>query len=152
MSRRRKWILGIVLLFAVLMVGTVSLGAATAVGRGLIQVRIDSGDRHGDQFGLAIPAVLIDAALLLAPMELVEDELPVEEIRPYLPLLQELSSQIEQLPDAVFVEVSGPDEAVRIEKKNGRFVIDVAGPGERVHVSVPVATVTYAVRTLQRLA
>jgi len=152
MSRRRKLILGIVLLFAVLMVGTVGLGAATAVGRGVIQVRIDSGDRDGGHFGLAVPAVLIDAAILLAPMHLVEDELPVEEIRPYLPLLRELSSQIERLPDAVFVEVNGPDETVRIEKKNGRFVIDVTGPGERVHLSVPVSTVTHAMRTLQRLA
>ena len=38
MSRRRKLLLGIILLIVTLMVGTVSLGAATAIGRGLVQV------------------------------------------------------------------------------------------------------------------
>ena len=152
MSRRRKLLLGIVLLVVVLMIGTVSLAAATAIGHGVIRIRVDSGGLDGDQFDVAVPAALIDAALLVAPIHLVEDEIPIEEIRPYLPAMRELSSQIERLPDAVFLEVTGPGETVRIEKRNGRFVIDVTGPDERVHVSVPVSTVTRLIRTVQRLA
>lgn len=151
MSRRRKLVLGIVLLVVVLMVGTVCLGAATAIGRGVIHIQVDSGGLGGDQFGLAVPAALIDAVLLVAPVHLVRDEIPIEEIRPYLPAIRELSRQIENLPDAVFLEVTGPGERVRIEKRNGRFVIDVTGPDERVHVSVPVSTVTRLMRTVERL-
>jgi len=152
MSRRRKLLLGIVLLVVVLVVGTVGLGAATAVGRGVIHVQVDSGGLDGDHFGLAVPAVLIDLALLVAPVHLVADEIPIDEIRPYLPLMRELSHQIEILPDAVFVEVTGPGERVRIEKRNGRFVIDVTDSGDTVHVSVPVSSVTRLMRTVQRLA
>jgi hypothetical protein len=152
MSRRRKLFLGIILLIVALMVGTVSLGAATAIGRGLVQVEVDSGGHDGDQFGLAIPAALIDLVLWIAPVNLVADEIPIEEIRPYLPVMHELSRQIEQLPDAVFVEVTGPDETVRIEKRNGRFIVDVTGHSERVHVSVPVSTVASLMRTVRRLA
>ena len=152
MSRRKKLLLGIVLLIAVLTIGTVALGAATAIGQGVVHVQVDSDGLDGDHFGLAVPAVLIDVALRVAPVHLVVDEIPIEEIRPYLPIMGELSRQIEELPDAVFVEVTGPDETVRIEKKNGRFVIDVTGSGERVHVSVPVSTVTRLMRTAQRLA
>jgi hypothetical protein len=151
MTRRRKWLLGIVLLVFVLAVGTVGLGAATAIRQGTIQVRVDSGGREGGQFGLAVPAALVDVALLLAPVHLLEQEVPVEEIRPYLPVLRELSRQVDTLPDAVLVEVSGPDEHVRIEKRDGRFVVEVVGADERVHVSVPVSTVTRAMRTVQRL-
>ena len=152
MSRRKKLLLGIVLLVVVLMVGMVGLGAATAIGRGVIYIRVDSGGLGGDQFDLAVPAALIDVALFVAPVHLVTDEIPIEEIRPHLPVMLELSRQIENLPDAVFLEVTGPDERVRIEKKNGRFVIDVTGSDERVHLSVPVSTVTRLMRTVQRLA
>ena len=152
MSRRRKLLLGIVLLVVSLMVGTVGLGAATAIGRGLVHIEVDSGGLDGDQFGLAVPAALIDLVLWIAPVNLIADEIPIDEIRPYLPVMHELSRQIEQLPDAVFVEVTGPDETVRIEKRNGRFVIDVTGRSERVHLSVPVSTVTRLMRTVRRLA
>jgi hypothetical protein len=135
-----------------LMVGTVSLGAATAIGRGLVQIEVDSGSHGGDQFGLAVPAALIDLVLWLAPVGLVVDELPMEEIRPYLPAMRELSRQIEQLPDAVLVEVTGPDEAVRIETRNGRIIVDVTGHDERVHVSLPASTVARLMRTVDRLA
>jgi hypothetical protein len=152
MTRRKKLLLGIFLLVVVLTVGTVALGAATAIGQGVVHVQVDSDGRDGNHFGLAVPAVLIDVALWIAPLHLVVDEIPMDEIRPYLPLMSELSRQIEELPDAVFVEVTGPGETVRIEKNNGRFVIDVTGSGERVHVSVPVSVVTRLVRTAQRLA
>jgi len=152
MSRRRKLFLGIILLIVTLMVGTVGLGAATAIGRGLVQVEVDSGGHDGDHLGLAVPAVLIDLVLWIAPVNLVADEIPIEEIRPYLPVMHELSRQIEELPDAVFVEVTGPDENVRIEKKNGRFIVSVTGRNERVHVSVPVSTVASLMRTVRRLA
>jgi hypothetical protein len=134
------------------MIGTVALGAATAIGQGVVHVQVDSRGHDGDHFGLAVPAVLIDVELRVAPIHLVEHEIPIEEIRPYLPMMGELSRQIEELPDAVFVEVTGPNETVRVEKKNGRFVIDVTGSGDRVHVSVPVSVVTRLMRTAQRLA
>lgn len=151
MSRRKKLFLGIALLVVTLMVGTVGLGAATAIGRGAVHIEVDSGDHGGDQFGLAIPAALIELVLWLAPTGLVVDELPMEEIRPYLPAMRELSRQVEQLPDAVLVEVIGPDEKVRIETRNGRIIIDVTGRSERVHVSVPASTVARLMRTVDRL-
>ena len=76
----------------------------------------------------------------------------MEEIRPYLPAMRELSRQVEQLPDAVLVEVIGPDETVRIETRNGRIIVDVTGRSERVHVSVPASTVARLMRTVDRLA
>jgi hypothetical protein len=152
MSRRNKLFLGAVSLVLILTIGTVSLGAATAIGRGVVQIEVDSGDGGGDHFGLAVPAVLIDLVLLFAPVGLVANELPIDEIRPYLPAMRELSRQIEQLPDAVFVEVTGPDETVRIAKSRGRFVVDVRGRSERVHVSVPVSSVARLMRTVDRLA
>jgi hypothetical protein len=133
------------------MIGTVGLGAANVIGQGMVRIQVDSGGLDGNQFDLAVPAALIDVALRLAPVHLVEDEMPIEEIRPYLQVMDELSRQIERLPDAVFLEVTDSDQRVRIEKRNGRFVIDVTGSDERVHLSVPVSTVTRLMRTAQRL-
>ena len=52
----------------------------------------------------------------------------------------------------MFVEVTGPDETVRIAKSHGRFVVDVNGRSERVHVSVPVSSVARLIRAVDRLA
>ena len=57
MSRRRKLLLGIVLLVVVLMIGTVSLAAATAIGQGVIRIRVDSGGLDRDTLDAGCAAV-----------------------------------------------------------------------------------------------
>ncbi len=143
-------ILAVVLLVAMLMVGTVGMATATAFRHGNIRVQVSHGG-GGDNINLVVPAALAEAIVALAPLGMIRDEIPLDEIEPYLPAIQGLGREIRNLPDAVYVEVTSPHETVRIEKRDGRFIIDVKDSTETVHISVPVTTVNRVVRKIQDL-
>jgi hypothetical protein len=151
MSSRRRFILAIVLLIGMLTLSTIGMATATVYRHGSIRIHVQSDHADGDNINLVFPAALVDVALAVAPLGMVRDEIPVEEIRPFLPVIQELANQIEDLPDAVFVRVTGPRESVLIAKKNGRFIIDVKDGHEAVSISIPVSTVASVMRKAQAL-
>ena len=48
--------------------------------------------------------------------------------------------ELQNYPDATFVEVTGPREHVRIFTRGGILTIDVDSPDETVRVAMPLAT------------
>jgi len=151
MKSRRKIVLIAFVTVVLLCLGTLVAASAAAVTRGTVRVRVDSGGADGGRFSLAVPAVLVDSAIALAPVGLLADEVPTEDLRPWLPAIRELARQIDRLPDCVLVDVRGPGETVRVEKRDGRLVILVEDGDETVSVSVPARTVSRAMRRLERL-
>ena len=151
MSSRKRLILAVVLLVAMLFVTTLGMATVTTFRHGSIRVQISSDHPGGDNINLVVPATLAEAAIAMAPVGLLRDEIPTGEIAPFLPAIPALVRELEDLPDAIYVEVNGPHEAVRIEKKDGRFIIDVNDSNQTVHVSIPVTTVNRALRKAQRL-
>ena len=144
-------VLAVSLLVAMLMISTLGMATATTFRHGSIRVQISSDHPGGDNINLVVPATLAEAAIALAPIGLLRDEIPIGEIAPFLPAIPALARELEDLPDAIYVEVNGPHETVRIEKKDGRFIIDVNDRYQTVHVSIPVTTVNRAIRKAQRL-
>lgn len=151
MNSRKRMVLAVSLLVAMLMISTLGMATATTFRHGSIRVQISSDHPGGDNINLVVPATLAEAAIALAPVGLLRDEIPMGEIAPFLPAIPALARELEDLPDAIYVEVSGPNETVRIEKKDGRFIIDVNDRYQTVHVSIPVTTVNRAIRKAQRL-
>ena len=144
-------LLAVVLLVAMLMAGTVGMATATAFRHGNIRVQVTSRGGGGDNINLVVPATLAEAIVALAPVGMIRDEIPMDEIEPYLPAIRGLGREIRNLPDAVYVEVRSHDETVRIEKRDGRFLIDVQDRSETVHISIPVTTVHRVVKKMQDL-
>jgi hypothetical protein len=122
--------------FALVVTGAgIAATAAYQAGSIAVEVRDQGTDLH-----LAVPAALVHLALILAPVSLLEDA--VSEAEPFLPAIRAGWSELERAPDFVLVEVTGPRENVRVEKRGGRIVVhvDEAG-GSRVNVEVPMRTV-----------
>ena len=144
-------ILAVVLLVAMLMVGTVGMATATAFRHGNIRVQVTSQGEGGDNINLLVPATLAEAVVALAPVEMFRDEIPLDELEPYLPAIRELGREIRELPDADYVQVDSRYETVRIEKRDGRFIIDVQDRDQTVHISVPATTVNRVVKKIRDL-
>ena len=144
-------ILAVLLLVVMLMVGTVGMATATAFRHGNIRVQVTSQQPGGDNINLVVPATLAEALVALAPVGLIRQEIPLGELEPYLPVIRELSREIRELPDAVYVEVRSGHDTVRIEKRDGRFLIDVQSRHEQVSISVPATTVNRVLNKIQDL-
>lgn len=151
MSSRKRMILAVVLLVAMLMVGTLGMATATTFMHGNIRVQVTSQDAGGDNINLVVPATLAEALIALAPVGMIRDEIPLDELEPYIPAIRQLSREIRNLPDAVYVEVISKHESVKIEKRDGRFLIDVQDRSEQVRISVPITTVNRVASKMQDL-
>ena len=134
-------ILAVVLLVVMLMVGTLGMATVTTFRHGNIRVQVTSQDPGGDNINLVVPATLAEAMIALAPVGMIRDEIPLDELEPFLPAIRQLSREIRELPDAIYVEVRSEHETVKIEKRDGQFIIDVQDGHEQVHISVPATTV-----------
>jgi hypothetical protein len=135
--------LGKVLLFLaagfVVLVGSTTVLAGIAVYRvcrtGAAWVSVHEKGPSGTHVAIPVPVGLVRTAVAFTPRH----ELPQmdPEVQEFLPVLRDIARELERAPDGVLVEVDGPDERVLIEKRGGRFVIDVDSAGEHVTVTLP---------------
>jgi len=137
MSSSTRILLALLLGSFVLVVTGAGVAAAAVYQAGSIAVDVRD---QGSDMHLAVPAALVHLAVILAPLSLLEDA--VSEAEPFLPAIRAGWHELERAPDFVLVEVAGPSEIVRVEKRGGRIVVhvDEAG-GSRVNVEVPMRTV-----------
>lgn len=124
---------GVILLTA----ATVGVAAGAVYRAGTIE--IDVHDTGGTQLSMNLPAGLANLAIALAPSDLVDDV--VAEIEPWLPAARAGWNELEGASDFVLVEIEGPGEHVRLEKRGRTLLIAVDSPDARVHVVVPLNTV-----------
>ncbi len=146
MNRGLRAALCVVLAIAVAGTATLGFATATVVRAGTVSVKIDEHHADGADFTIWAPAFLIDLAT-----PFVGAVIPPEaraELEPWLPAVNALADELEEIDDVVFVKVSSADETVRIAKENGRLVIHVESASETVHVSVPFRSVARLVRAL----
>lgn len=106
---------------------------------------VESGD-DGSRVSLHMPAVVLDVALEFVPSPVWHDA--SEEIRPWAPTIRAAADALARCPDAVFVEVTGPDEHVRIAKRGGSLRIEVESPDAHVRIALPIRTIRAAIRKL----
>lgn len=131
-----------VLIFAVLVVGSGTLLAASVVRSGLVTVKVHETSPHGvKHLYLPIPAGLVDLGLDLAPVLAGRDVF--DEMRSDLgdmrPAVAAALTGLEEAPDAVLVDVQDAHERVRIVKEGSSLEIQVDGPEGQVEISVPAS-------------
>src|SRR5262245_12643941 len=74
----------------------------------------------------------------------------VEKALEYREAAVEILSQMKDLPDADLVEVTKPNEQVRIFKRGDSLCIDVSSANEKVKVRVPLRTAEHLLQSLSR--
>jgi len=120
--------------------------AGTAVASGMMTVSIHEAGPDGVDLYIPVPVGLVEATLSLAPVVLrmmddhhLDHELNRirEDLEYALPALEAVLERIEEMPDAVLVEVESDFESVRVSKERGSIHILVEDGGDRIQISVP---------------
>lgn len=119
---------------------------ATVAATGFVQVSVDERGPDGANLFIPVPAIFFDVALfaiprIVPPAEMAEAR---TEIGPFLPALQQMAEELENLPNATLVEVSSPTEHVKISKQFGSFYIEVHDQDADVSVKVPARLISGA--------
>jgi len=132
-----------------LVLGTFVLGAAVIYDGGAVHVCVHEKRPGGTNIRLLVPAVVIPAALRLAPER--DLQKASAEIQPYLPAIKIAAEELAKCPDGPLVLVTSPKERVSIVKRGESLVIDVDSPEETVHVSFPLKMVHSVARRFEAM-
>ncbi len=132
-----------------ILVGTLLVGGALLLQDGIVTVNVRQKQPRGHHIWFAAPGALAAWGLRLAPARELRSSL--RDSKEWLPVAQAAIVALEKSPDAVFVQVDGPTEHVRVEKSWGRVVVDVDDANEEVHVAVPVRVVRHVLRELEEI-
>lgn len=129
-----------ILVFAVLVVGSGTLLAASIVRSGMMTVKVHETGPHGEKhLYIPVPAALIDLSLDMMPVLAGEDVFA--EVRSDLgdmrPAVAAALTELEDAPDAVLVDIQDAQERVRIVKEGRSLEIHVDGPDGQVEISLP---------------
>ena len=144
MSLGTKIFLSIAGGIALLMLATVGVVAAAVYSAGTIDVDVRPAD--GGRFSVSVPAALANLAVALVPSSVVRDA--SAELEPVLPAVREAGQELWDAPDFVLVEVTGPDENIKVEKRDGRLIVLIDADGDNVRVEVPMNTLRKVTRRL----
>lgn len=136
----------LILLLALSLSLVLTVGAAFRAGSIGIMVR----DSDGTDIALRIPAVMVHAAIYLAPSRVWEEV--AAEAHEWLPVVAATQRELAKLPDCTLIEVIDGDEWVRIGKRDGRIVVEVESWDEKIRIAVPLETVSVALSRIARAA
>jgi len=117
----------------------VALTTAYVFHEGVIRVDVDESRSGGSHVHVWVPATAVSAGLRLTPRHHLQEA--AAQVRPYLPLLRELSKELQKYPNAEFVDVRDSEDHVLITMREGKLSIDVVSDSEKVHVALPVETI-----------
>ena len=117
---------------------TMAVAGAYVFHDGVIRVDFDENRPGGSHVHFWVPATAV-ASLRLAPRHCLEDA--AMKARPFLPLLREISKELEKYPNGEFVEAQDLSGRVRVAMVNGKLEIDAVGDDQAVHVRVPAETI-----------
>lgn len=115
---------------------TMAMAGAYVFHEGVIRVDVDEHRAGGSHVHFWVPATVVSMGLRLAP----KDQLnrATEQARPFLPVLREVSKQLEKYPNVELVDVTDARDHVRVAMVDGKLHVDaVSGDGDVVHLSVP---------------
>lgn len=149
MNRTAK-IVGVTAALLVLaLAGGVTWAAVATWQAGTIRIHVRDHRQGGTDVALVLPAVALDAALAVVPDHAraqIELDADAGEV---LAVLEALCDELENRPDFVLVEVDGPREKVRVEKKDGALRVSVESAEESVRVEIPLASIAKVSRWLE---
>lgn len=130
--------------------GTALAGAGLLCSQGLVQVNVVQKQAQGHHIHVVAPALLLTIGAHFAPKESMAEA--SAEIQPWMPTIRATLAQLRECDDIAFVEVSRPDQKVRVAKSGGSIVVDVESVEDSVHVSAPIRAMSSAVEELAAMA
>ncbi len=117
---------------------TLAMAGVYVMHEGVIRVDVDEHREGGQHVHFWVPATVVATGLHFVPADKMRDS--AAQVRPYLPVLREVSKELEKYPDAELVDVRDQQNHVRVAMVEGKLRIDaVSEDGDVVHVSVPAA-------------
>jgi hypothetical protein len=115
---------------------TVAAAGTYLFHEGVIRVDVDEQRDGGTHVHFWVPATVVSTGLHFVPQEKMQST--ARDVRPYLPVLREISKELEKYPNAELVNVTNGEDHVRIAMNHGKIHIDaVSHEGGVVHVTVP---------------
>ena len=117
--------------------GTLFLAGAYTFHDGVM--RVDEDHVNGRHVHVWVPAAVVPLAMHMVPKRHIERA--AEEAGPWLPTLRALTKELKRYPEAELVNVRDSKQRVLVRTHNGKLLIDVDGPEERVHVACPLAVI-----------
>lgn len=139
-----------------MLVAKIALGIASTVAfatiytfrEGLIKVDVDEFRAGGSHVHVWVPAAVVPAVLHFAPRQHMQNA--TEHLEPFMPTVRQLAKELRKYPDAQFVDVVDGSDHVQVGTRGGKLQIDVVGPGESVHVTVPISTLEDVASQLEK--
>ena len=115
---------------------TMAMAGAYVFHEGVICVDVDEHRAGGSHVHFWVPATVVSVGMHLAPKDQLNHV--TEEARPFLPVLREVSKELDKYPNVELVDVTDARDHVRVAMVEGKLQIDaVSGDGDVVHLSVP---------------
>ena len=115
---------------------TMAMAGVYVFHEGVIRVDVDERRAGGSHVHFWVPATVVSVGMHLAPKDQLNHV--TEKARPLLPVLREVSKELEKYPNVEFVDVTDARDHVRVAMVDGKLQSDaVSGDGDVVHLSVP---------------
>jgi hypothetical protein len=129
---------------------TLAVAGAYVFHEGVIRVDVDENRNGGSHVHVWVPATVVPVGLHVVPRHNLQQA--AAQARPYLPLLREVSKELKKYPNAELVDVSDDSEHVNISVRNGKIYIDAITDTDKIHVSLPVETISDVADRLESVA
>lgn len=129
---------------------TLLVAGVWVFGEGVIRVDVDESRPGGNHIHFWVPATTVSAGLRLTPRRHLVGV--AAQMRPYLPLLRELSKELQKYPNAELVDVRDSSNHVHIAVEQGRLYLDAVTEKDNVHINFPVQTITDVANRLEDVA
>jgi hypothetical protein len=130
---------------------TLALSTAYVFHEGVIRVDVDENRDGGSHVHLWVPATAVSGGLRVVPRHYIQRA--AERSRAYLPVIREVSKELQRYPSAELVDVRGADhEHIRIAVHNGRIYVDAVDKENDIHIAVPAETIADVADRLEEAA
>jgi hypothetical protein len=118
--------------------GTLVLAGAYTFREGVIRVDVDESRYKGSHVHFWVPAAAVPMTLHFVPRKYFRDA--AEQISPWMPTIHAATKELNKFPNVDLVEVQDTSTHVQIRTHNGKLLIDVDDPDQKVHLVCPVET------------
>lgn len=129
---------------------TVALAGAYTFREGLLRVDVDESRINGQHVHVWLPAAIVPMAMHFVPRH--QLECAGHQAGRIMPIVHAVAKELQKYPEADLVEVREGEQYVRIRTHNGSLLIDADEPGQKVHVTCPLATIDEVSRELAAFA
>jgi hypothetical protein len=130
--------------------GSLALAGAYVFHEGVIRVDVDTHEEQATHVHVWVPATVVPVGLYFVPKRHLEE---AAQARPFLPVIRELSKELQKYPNAELVDVRQKGgEHVSIAVRDSRVYVDVVSDTEKVHVSFPAETLSDVADRLESAA